>query len=159
MTRAAADPSICRCRVCQIARLGLDYTTHAADHSNPSSRPRVSPNTPPARVIPLCSKCLCEIGRGKTHVCDKKQKRDNLSNIVKNTSEKTKSKVTCNSLKSVAEDQGISTRGGTVQLVTGSNPLPVVIGAPKQRLKEKKFSHENLLKLQAANNLSDKSIK
>lgn len=108
----------------------------------------------------MCSKCFCEIGSGKPHSCDKKTKRDNLSNLVKNTSQKTRSKVTCHNLKTVAEDQGVGTRGGTVQLCTGSSkPLPIVVGTTRQKPKVAKFSHENLLSLQLATNLSDNSLK
>ena len=157
-TRTQADLN-CKCKVCQISRLGLEYAQHASEHSNPANRPRLSPISPPARVLPLCSKCFCEIGSRKPHLCDKKTKSDNLSKLVKNTSEKTRSKVTCHSLKTVAEDQGVGARGGTVQLGSGSKLLPVVVGTTKQKPKLAKFSHENLLSLQLATNLSDKSIK
>ena len=87
------------------------------------------------------------------------KKSANLSNIVRNTSTRSKSKITASGLKNIAEEQGTSTRGGTVKLQTGSKPIPVVIGAPQIKPKQAKFSHENLKRLQAATNLSDKSMK
>ena len=158
ITRAAVDQA-CKCQVCQVARTTLDYAALAAKHSNPLGAPRVSPISPPARVLPFCSKCFCQIGQGKSHVCDKNKKSANLSNIVRNTSTRSKSKITASGLKNIADEQGTSTRGGTLKLQTGSKPIPVVIGAPQIKPKQAKFSHENLKRLQAATNLSDKSMK
>lgn len=98
------------------------------------------------------------IGKGKPHACVKTKKGNNLADIVRSRSEKSRSKVAASTLKSLAGDQGVSLRGGTIQLATGSNPLPVQIGTSKIRPKEAKFSHENLKKLQAAHNLSDNSL-
>ena len=77
---------------------------------------------------------------------------------MRNTSRKSRSTVTSNTLKVIASDQSVSTRGGTVTLQTGSKPLSVQIGVPKVKPKEAKFSHENLKRLQASTNLSDKSL-
>ena len=81
-----------------------------------------------------------------------------MSNIVRNTSRKSQATVASNTLKHIAADQSVSTRGGTVELQTGSKPIPVQIGAPKVKPKETTFSHENLKKLQAATNMSDKTL-
>ena len=78
---------------------------------------------------------------------------------MRNTSTRSKSKITASGLKNIADEQGTSTRGGTLKLQTGSKPIPVVIGAPQIKPKQAKFSHENLKRLQTATNLSDKSMK
>ena len=88
----------------------------------------------------------------------KKALRDNLSNIVRNTSGKSKAKVASSTLKSLAEEQGVSSRGGVIHLETGSKPIPVQVGTPKVKPRDPKFSHENLKRLQTANNLSDKTM-
>ena len=81
-----------------------------------------------------------------------------MANIVKNTSGKSRAKVTSVTLKTIAEEQEVSTRGGVVHLQTGAKPIPVQIGTPTVKPKVPKFSHESLKKLQAANNLSDKTL-
>ena len=87
------------------------------------------------------------------------KKNSNLSDNVRNTSTRSKSKITASGLKDIAEELGTTPRGGTIELQTGSKLLPVVIGAPQRKPKQAKFSHENLKRLQAATNLSDKSMK
>ena len=126
--------------------------------SNKSGPSPTVPQPSPAKVIPMCSKCFCTVGPGKPHTCHKTARRENLSNIVRNTSRKSQSTVASNTLKNIAEDQSVSTRGGTLQLQTGSKQLPVKIGTPQVKPKEPTFSHENLKRLQAATNLSDKSL-
>ena len=135
-----------------------DYSKYAAEHSNPVGAPSTKPASPPAKLLPLCSKCFTIIGQGKTHICQKSTKRENLSNLVRNVSSKSKAKVASNTLKSIAAEQGVSTRGGVLKLQTGSKALPVQIGTPKLKPKEAKFSHENLKRLQAATNMSDSSL-
>ena len=137
----------------------LDYKHYAAQHSNQVGAPSSKPAASPAKVLPLCSKCFTVIGQGKTHVCNSTQKRGNLSSIVKNTSKKSRANVASSTLKTIAVECGVSTRGGTVQLATGSKKLPVQIGTTsKSKPKEATFSHENLKRLQTANNLSDRSL-
>jgi hypothetical protein len=144
--------------VCQIARKTFDYQKFAAQHTNPMGAQPKTPVSPPAKVLPICSKCFSEVGQGKPHQCDKNTKRANLANIVHNTSRKSKCKITASSLKNIADDQAISIRGGTLNLQTGAQPIPVKVGKSKLKLKQPHFSHENLKRLQNANNLSDTSL-
>ena len=156
-TRATASDS-CNCQVCLIARQNLDYAAYAASQSNPVGAPPVNPKSPPQKTLAVCSKCWGAVGKGIPHDCQKSSKVENITNIVKSTSEKSRSKVTSSSLKVIAEEQEVSTRGGVLNLKTGGNPLPVQIGAPTVKPREPKFSHENMKKLQAATNLSDKML-
>ena len=156
-TRTTMNES-CHCQICLIARKRLDYPAHAELHSNKFGAPSTNPKSPPAKTLAVCSKCWGEIGKGKPHNCKPTTKRENLSNIVKNTSGKSRAKVASSALKTIAEDQGVSIRGGIVNLKTGVNPLPVQIGTSTVKPKDQKFSHENLRKLQASNNLSDKTL-
>ena len=139
--------------------MSLTYPNYAALHSNPLGAPVTKPYSPPAKVLPTCSKCFTVVGQGKQHICQKSVKRDNLSNIVKNVSRKSRSKVASNTLKVIADEQGVSSRGGTVNLQTSSKQIPVQIGTSKIKPKKPFFSHENLKRLQADNNLSDRSLK
>jgi hypothetical protein len=98
-----------------------------------------------------CRVCLTYIGRGKAHKCTKSTKQSNLEEMVKSTSFKT---------KSIFADRGVSTRGGSTCLPTGSKALPVTVGTSRGRshIKAARFSIENLIRLQTALNLSDRKI-
>ena len=50
-------------------------------------------------------------------------------------------------------------RGGLVNLQSGSKQLPVQVGTPRIKQKKAKFSHQDLVHLQTAQSMSDKSIK
>ena len=156
-TRTTSNES-CKCTICLIAKQNLNYSAYADLHSNQVGAPPINPKSPPAKTLPVCSKCWGEIGKGIPHNCQKSTRRDNLSNIVRNTSGKSKAKVASSTLKSLAEEQGVSSRGGVIHLQTGSKPIPVQVGTPKVKPKDPKFSHENLKCLQTANNLSDKTM-
>ena len=95
---------------------------------------------------------------GKIHTCQKSTRRENLPNIIRNVSRKSKSTITSNTLKSIASEESVTSRGGTLELQTGSKTIPVIIGTPQVKPKEPAFSHDNLKRLQAATNLSDKSL-
>ena len=81
-----------------------------------------------------------------------------MSNIVRNVSRKSRSTVASNTLKTIADEQCVSTRGGTLKLQTGCKPITVQIGNDKVKPREPTFSHENLKKLQTATKLSDRSL-
>ena len=82
-------------------------------------------------------------------------KRDNMVSLLRNNSEKSQAAVTVSSLKTIAEDQNMSTRGGIVKLTSGSKLLPVQIGTSKLKRPSKVFSHEDLMALQRELNWSD----
>ena len=77
---------------------------------------------------------------------------------MKNSSIETQSNIISSELRDLAEDHGISTRGGVIEIKSGSKLLPLKIGLEKRGLKEPKFTHENLKNLGAQLNLSDKGI-
>ena len=136
----------------------FEYCDYVAQNSNPVGAPSTNPKSPTAKALTVCTRCFSEIGRGKPHPCVKTKKSENLAHIVKNTSGWSRAKVASSTLKTIATDQGVSTRGGIIELQTGSKPIPVQIGTPKVKPKAAKFSHENLKKLQTANNLSDQTL-
>ena len=156
-TREAVDNS-CKCQICKIARMNLGYQTFAAKHSNPVGAPALTPKSPPAKVLAVCTRCFQETGPGKPHPCVKAQKSTNHANIVKKTSGRSRAKVASSTLKTIALDQGVTTQGGLLQLQTGSKPIPVKLGAPKVQPKKAKFSQDDLKMMQTANNLSDQTL-
>ena len=126
--------------------------------NNKSGPPPKLPQSSPAKTLAMCNKCWAEIGKGKPHQCHKPNKRENLAGIVKNSSKKSRATVATSTLKTIAEESGVSTRGGVIELQSGSKLLPVQIGTPRVKPKVAKFSHENLKKIQTAHNLSDKML-
>ena len=88
--------------------------------------------------------------------------RDNLADLVKSRSKKSKAKITAKSLKSVFDDQTLPYTGGTATLSTGGTPVQVTMGAIENLKKTKKsarWSHKDLKRLQSSMNLSDREIK
>ena len=150
----------CTCRICEVARMkNSDQQKHTAEQSNPMGYPKTKLVSPPARTIPVCSKCFSMIGKGVPHNCTKVQRQENLSTYVKSTSTKSKGKVTSNILKDICSETGVSKSGGVVSLATGGAPLPVQVGKSKQKAKDPRFTIESLKRLQAAHNFSDKTTK
>ena len=94
-----------------------------------------------------CTFCLSYIGRGKPHKCNKKTRNVNQTEMVKQNSYGSKSKVAGAVLKDVCDDQNVSRRSGTVLLKTGGRPLPVTVGL-KTLMKPPRFTADSLLKLQ-----------
>ena len=89
------------------------------------------------------------------------EKRHNLTDIVHYNSAKTQYTVVSNTLKTIAEDQGASTRGGEVLLQSGDpNKLLVKIGRGRNnKRKDRIISHEDLRKLQLRVGCSDAKLK
>ena len=109
------------------------------------------------KKVPQCRKCFTYIRRGKAHKCIRRTRQKNLAGMVKASSMRTKGRVTSDCLKSVFQDCGVKLRGGTANLPTGSKPISVTIGANQKSFNKTRFSAENLIKLQTAFNLSDRT--
>ena len=139
--------------------MGPEHKQHTEAHSNPLGAPKSTPDTPPARSLPLCSKCYCFVSKGVSHLCSKVQKQENLADFLKATSNRTKGKVTSTILKSLCSETGVTTQGGTVSLCTGGTPLPVQGGKSRKLTKVPRFTLESLKRLQAQNNFSDRTTK
>ena len=72
----------CKCPICLMAKQNLNYSAYADLHSNKVGAPPVNPKSPPAKTLPVCSKCCGEIGKGIPHNFQKSTKRDNLSTVI-----------------------------------------------------------------------------
>ena len=81
--------------------------------------------------------------------------------MVRSNSANTKSNVVANTLKTIADDQGASTRGGEVLLQSGGpNKLLVKIGrGGNDQRKDRIISHKDLKKLQLRVGCSDAKLK
>ena len=139
--------------------MGPQYQKHLDNHSNEIGAPTTNKVSPPARVIPVCSKCFGLISRGVTHNCTKVQRQNNLAGIVKSSSGRSKGKVTSHLLKSICSETGVTHSGGTLSLNTGAAPLLVKVGNAKRMAKSPRFTIEDLKRLQTAHKFSDRATK
>ena len=157
-TRSVAVEN-CSCILCGIARLKLqDDVKHKKIHSNDVGAPAKNENSP-VNTIKMCTKCFSMIGAGKPHICNKNSFNDNMGKFIQNKSPSTKSKLTCTLLKTTASDCQSSSRGGVLELKSGSKILPVKIGTPQESKLDPKFTHEDMKRVQTEHNLSDKTVK
>ena len=157
-TRNSESGHDCDCGLCDIARMkNEEKKKFAQKHTNPVGAPPSNPPEFPPSPIKVCPRCFSEVGPGKPHHCVKTVRRENLATLVRSSSEKSKSAVTVSVLSSMADDQGVSKRGGTINLSSGSKKLPIKIGTDKTKVPQKKFSHEDLMALKTDLNLSDNS--
>ena len=156
VTRASSDTK-CSCHICFIGRMnGHEYKQYDKLHSNKAGRRKSKPDTPPAKTLPLCSKCFSLVSRGVEHVCDKYKKRENLAEFVRTSSGDTKNKVACSVLKTICSEQSMSTSGGSVSLSTGGRSLPIRVGKSPVVVKKPRFTVDSLKRLQTSINLSDR---
>ena len=146
----------CDCALCDIARLTLDYPQFHQQHSRHPGNAPLPPPTPPPPMI-VCSYCYSPYGPGKKHECSKSTLQGNLVSAVRQKSVNTQEKVVSKTLKSIATDQEVTTRGGSVQLTTaGPNKLRVVVGKRRNEDRENpKVSNEFMMQLQNTISCSD----
>ena len=166
-TRATADQP-CPCTVCEIASCkilpgqlqgGKTFLPEKYWTMIFPDEPYPAPNQPksaPSPVESRCSNCHAVIGKGRSHKCSKTQMQNNLHNLVKQKSLKSKEKIGGSVLKNIFDEKLVTRRGGTVFLSTGANKLPVTLSL---KLNKPRFSHENLRRLQVAKGDSDRGIK
>ena len=125
-------------------------------------KPKQKPESPAAQTPAVCSKCwgVLQKGRGKRHICSKSQMETNVVNLSKKRSPKGLGWITQHLIKDIANKQGVSTRGGTVKLSTGTaNDLSRKFGNPRRVEKKPKFTHKDLKRLQNRYKYSDAHIK
>ena len=158
-TAANAMAGPCPCSVCDIGRLhGRDYTEFKEAVTEPVGRPRIYPPTEEPELIKLCRLCFNPWGPGKTHECNRESKRDNVEEMVRKTSKRSKERLLSSQLKDVFQDQGASTSGGTVRLTTGGTPISASLGQAQPK-PGPKFSNEALNRLQLKMGTSDDRMK
>ena len=153
-TRSVASEKCC-CSLCIISRMnGPEYQAHEKLMRDKPGRPRIDVEVPSV-TINQCSKCHSEVGPGKSHNCTRTATQDNLVELVRSHSEKTREQVTSKILDAICEDKGISKQGGSTFLATKGLPKLVTIGKQKNIKATPKYSIDDLSKLQISRNLSD----
>ena len=106
-----------------------------------------------------CSVCDSPFAPGKPHQCSRSTRRENLEELVRQSSKRTKEQVVSTGLREVAEEQGTSTRGGTVTLTTGGKPLSATLGTAGKAQSAPRFTNEVLDRLQLKTGMSDNQAK
>ena len=105
-----------------------------------------------------CDHCFSVVAKGISHKCTRVNKRDNLAELVKNQSGKTKGKVAGDALKSLLnDDQGSSSTstGDSLHLHSKrGKPMRVAVNPPPP--KKARFDHEAIKRLQTSRNFSDR---
>ena len=134
----------------------LSYPAWLAAQSNLAGIPAKKPPTP----VSVCPKCLSPVGPGKSHHSTRSTRQENLENIVRDNSERTRSKITGRALKQIAAERGVSSRGGSLGLRTGGpQELPVRIGKGRGDEREAKvISNDEFMQLQQSTGLSDSKL-
>ena len=157
-TRSSAG-SPCACTVCTIARMqNQEYVAYVKHQTGVIGRPRSRPPSPVPKAIKVCDKCLSEMAPGLAHHCQKITRRENVITLLRNSSINSEQNILATGLKHIAEDGGVSSRGGTIELKSGSNLLPIKVGSEKCKPKSSRFSHEDLKSLRIKLNLSNTAI-
>lgn len=124
--------------------------------TDPVGRPRISdPQQEPAPLT-VCSICLSNYGPGKNHTCSKNSRRNNLEELIRSSSGRSRGKVLAGQLKEVFAEQGVTTKGGTVELETGTKPIKATLGVKQKP--QPFFSTEAMNKLQAKLGVSDRKM-
>ena len=154
-TRQSQD-LLCQCSVCCLARASLHQETKALLDRFIENQ-HILPISPTVKRV--CMKCSCEIGRGKPHLCTLSTFRQNTIDCILQTPEKTQGRLTSDLIKNHFEKQGMSTRGGTINLATGGKQVKVTMGvqAADLLMKPKSFSHQNIIDIIGRRNLSDRA--
>lgn len=151
----------CFCSVCKIGRLsGGSYNEYKVSVSEPTGRPRTKEISSDPGPITVCSECLNSYGKGLPHNCVKSAKRENLEDLVRASSPKTKERLLSSQLKEHFESKGVSTRGGQITLTTGGTPIQAILGQPKTKQRPPpKFCNDTLNRLQLSLGISDNKMK
>ena len=166
VTRATEDTP-CRCTVCEIARLNRPPGARGFDSLPEPFKTLLFPDQPVGaavanqKSVKLCTSCYSVMAKGKRHVCTKGVLRENLSELVRNRSRKSKGIVVSSGLSSIFEQEGETMRGGTVTVPTQGRPAQVTMGSLNDRKltrKSPRWSHKDLKRLQTSMNLSDRGI-
>ena len=105
----------------------------------------------------LCSICLSNYGPGKEHTCTKGKRQENINNIVRSCSPKSKEHVVSTQLKEIFEDKKTSTEGGKILLSTGGPPIQATLGIATKP--QPLFTSEELNRQQTKLSLSDNKMK
>ena len=152
-------PQQCSCHICDVGRMnGQEYVQYVNSVTNRPGAPskKGDANSIPSQ-IKVCSQCLSEISAGKEHKCTHTTNQQNLVKLLSQSSPTTQQKVTTKSLDNLYEMKGVK-KGETVQLTTMGRDIQVTLGKPSEKKLKPMFSHDDLIKLQVSQNMTNNDI-
>lgn len=117
ITRLSSE---CACYVCNVAKFNniISKSSATADLATKQDDARILRGKP-SSVVTLCKDCLCQIGRGKPHQCTTSQRRENLLDLLGDSTPKCSDQVVSRTLKQKAE----STNSNMLNLSQSGQPL------------------------------------
>ena len=96
VTRANEDDN-CTCSLCHVWMLiGQDPIKYNLSIKPLPGRPRESPE--PSREI-VCTLCLSVLGKGKSHICTRKGKKNNVKDMIRSSSPRSKKQIVSSQVK------------------------------------------------------------
>ena len=141
----------CSCSFCLIGRkYGGEYLKYKAEiRANIGKKSQTESKR-------ICDTCKSEVSPGLAHNCNKTTRRDNLFELVRESSAGTKERVMSRLIDDLCEEQNVSSTSGILELKTrGPKCKTINIGKMKPK---NQFSTEDLIKLKTSFSLSDKRI-
>ena len=155
VTRANQDEN-CTCSLCQVWRLiGQDAIKYNLSIKPLPGRPRESPE--PSREI-VCTLCLSVLGKGKSHICTRKGKKNNVKDMIRSSSPRSKKQIVSSQVKEILVEEGVK-RGEETTLMTEGPSLTVSIGKQNPDRPQPTFSIRDMTRLQTSVNLTDNQVK
>ena len=166
LTRTTANnlslaPSQCPCVVCLIAR---SKSINLGGATGSSKQPRGRPSSSNAftdekpQAITICSKCLTQLGKGKSHMCTVTSRADNIQSFVATSpTTATRDHVAAAILKEKESESGTS--NFKLSHVTGGRPFSVEMNPSQEsKLKQPVFTHQIMSYMQNSLNLSNRKV-
>ena len=110
-------------------------------------------------TITICDSCKSHLSPGLPHDCTKTSRRENLFELVRESSTGTREIVVSRLIDSLCEDKNVNKKAGSLELRTrGSKPKTIGFGKFGRVAAKKQFSTEDLLKIQSSFNFSDRKL-
>ena len=156
-TRASRSSDECPCSWCHIASLkGGPYMKHCSEVREGPGRPLEHDPAPPPEVKEICQRCQGEIKRGVLHKCNLTTLEKNTLDRLKEMPSTSKQRMAAALLDEIREEQGVSRKGGTLEIKT-SGPRPKFVGIGTfAKPKARTMTKEDLMRIKLKLNLSGK---
>ena len=161
-----SSPSECTCGWCEVGHLNGQTLVNRLEElgyrnrqvGRPKSAAGTSMTMSSGESVKICNDCKGLIARGVNHVCNKRQRQQNIvTMLLRDLSPASRQRVQASLLKQNLKDvNGNNASSGTFSMASGSKQMTVTVGPQKKPMKQ--LSVEAFMKLKKANNLSKKQL-
>lgn len=163
--RSTRSSPECTCGWCEVGHLNgqplFNKLEELGYRNRKVGRPRsaASSSMGSGEAEKICKDCKGVIARGVIHVCNKRQRQENIvTMLLRDLSPASRQRVQARLLKQDLKDvNGNNSSSGTISIASGSKRMTVTIGPQKKQMKQ--LSIKAFMKLKKANNLSKKQLK